>query len=177
LNHLTDEELMIEVSKENLDMLTILFDRYHLRIFNFFNKMIRNRSVSEDLTQDVFYKIMKYRSSYKSGNFAAWIYTIARNIFASYYQKQKKENTNELDEKFLKSDEKFSTDTNEDELNHLQRALLKLNHTDRELIIMNRYQEIKYHEMAEIIGSSEGAVKVRVHRALKKLKEFYFQNI
>ena len=177
MNHLTDEQLMIEVSKENLDMLTILFDRYHLRIFNFFNKMIRNRSVSEDLAQDVFYKVMKYRTSYKNGNFAAWIFTVARNIFSSYYQKHKKERTNELDEKFLKSDEKYSTDSNEEELNHLQRALLKLSPTDRELIIMNRYQEIKYHEMAEIMGSSEGAVKVRVHRALKKLKKIYFQNI
>jgi len=177
LSHLSDEELMIEVSNENLDMLTVLFDRYHIRIFNFFNKMLQNRSVSEDLTQDVFYKVMKYRTSYKKGNFAAWIYTVARNIFASYYQKQKKQGTNELDEKYLKSDDKLTSDSNEDEINHLQRALLKLNPDDRELIIMNRYQEIKYHEMAEIIGSTEGAVKVRVHRAIKKLKEVYFQNI
>jgi len=59
LKHLTDEELMIGVSNEKLDMLTVLFDRYHVRIFNFFNKMIHNRSVSEDLTQDVFYKVIK----------------------------------------------------------------------------------------------------------------------
>ncbi len=168
---------MIQVSNENLDMLTILFDRYHLRIFNFFNKMVQNRSVSEDLTQDVFYKVMKYRTSYKKGNFAAWIFTVARNIFSSYYQKQKKESTNELDERFIKSNDKFNDDSNEDELHHLQKALLKLNSKDRELIIMNRYQEIKYHEMAQIIGSSEGAVKVKVHRAMKKLKEIYFQNI
>ena len=138
---------------------------------------MHNKDVSEDLTQDVFYKVMKYRTSYKNGNFTSWIYTIARNIFSSYYQKQKKESASTLDEKFIKSDEKLVTDTNEDEINHLQRALIKLNHTDRELIIMNRYQEIKYAEMAEIIGSSEGAVKVRVHRAIKKLKEIYFQNI
>lgn len=177
LKHLKDEELMILVSNGHLDNLTILFDRYHLRIFNFFNKMIHNKDVSEDLTQDVFYKVMKYRTSYKNGNFTSWIYTVARNIFSSYYQKQKKQSASTLDEKFIKSDEKLDSDTNEDEINHLQRALLKLNHTDRELIIMNRYQEIKYAEMAEIIGSSEGAIKVRVHRALKKLKEIYFQNI
>lgn len=168
---------MILVSNGHLDNLTILFDRYHLRIFNFFNKMIQNKDVSEDLTQDVFYKIMKYRTSYKNGNFTSWIYTVARNIFSSYYQKQKKVRVSSLDEKFIKSDEKFDSDSNEDEINHLQRALLKLNQNDRELIIMNRYQEIKYAEIAEIIGSSEGAVKVRVHRALKKLKEIYFQKL
>ncbi len=177
LKQLTDEELMIGVSNENLDMLTVLFDRYHLRIFNFFNKMIHNRSVSEDLTQDVFYKVMKYRTSYKKGNFAAWIYTVARNIFSSYYQKQKKESASELNEYTLKEDESTVADSNREELNHLQKAINKLNQDDRELIIMNRYQEIKYHEIAEIIGSTEGAVKVRTHRAIKKLKEIYFQSI
>ncbi len=177
MKHLTDEELMLQVSNGNLDILTLLFDRYHLRIFNFFNKMIQNKMVSEDLTQDVFYKILKYRTSYKNGNFASWIYTVARNIFSSYYQKQKKESANMLNEGVLKDNEKLVTETNEDELHHLQKAILKLNYSDRELIIMNRYQEIKYQEIAEIMGSSEGAIKVKMHRALKKLKEIYFQNI
>ena len=177
MKHLTDEELMLQVSNGNLDILTLLFDRYHLRIFNFFNKMIQNKMVSEDLTQDVFYKILKYRASYKNGNFASWIYTVARNIFSSYYQKQKKESANILNEGVLKDNEKLVTETNEDELLHLQKAILKLNYSDRELIIMNRYQEIKYQQIAEIMGSSEGAIKVKMHRALKKLKEIYFQNI
>jgi RNA polymerase sigma-70 factor (ECF subfamily) len=69
------------------------------------------------------------------------------------------------------------TESNEEELNHLQKALLKLNPSERELIVMHRFQEIKYEQIAEIIGSSQGAVKVKVHRAIKKLKEIYFQTI
>jgi RNA polymerase sigma-70 factor (ECF subfamily) len=120
---------------------------------------------------------MKYRTSYKNGNFASWIYTVARNIFSTHYQKQKKESANVLNEGVLKDNEKLVTETNEDELHHLQKAILKLNYSDRELIIMNRYQEIKYQQIAEIMGSSEGAIKVKMHRALKKLKEIYFQKI
>ena len=81
----------IEAAKGDLDQMRYLFDRYHLRIYNFFQKMVRNRSVSEDLTQDVFAKVIRYRSSYNHGNFASWIFTIARNIFSTYYQKQKME--------------------------------------------------------------------------------------
>lgn len=175
MKHLTDEEIMLAVANGELKQLSILFDRYHVRIFNFFNKMLHNKMVSEDLTQEVFVKVLKYRTSYKSGNFTSWIYTIARNIFSSYYQKQKKERTNLIEEDLISSEEKLITESNQEELEHLQKSLLRLNQTDRELIVMHRFQEINYGQIAEIIGSSEGAVKVKVHRALKKLKDIFFQ--
>ena len=177
MSQITDEEIMLKVAEGDLDQLRHLFDRYHLRIYNFFQKMVRNQAVSEDLTQDVFAKVIRYRSSYKQGNFAAWIFTIARNIFSSYYQKQKKERSHLINEEITDSGEVLVTEGNEEELSHLQRALLKLNPSERELIIMHRFQEIKYEQIAEIIGSSQGAVKVKVHRAIKKLKEIYFQTI
>lgn len=175
MKHLTDEEIMLAVANGELKQLSILFDRYHVRIFNFFNKMLHNKMVSEDLTQEVFVKVLKYRTSYKSGNFTSWIYTIARNIFSSYYQKQKKERTNLIEDHLISSEDKLVTESNQEELEHLQKSLLRLNQTDRELIVMHRFQEINYGQIAEIIGSSEGAVKVKVHRALKKLKDIFFQ--
>ncbi|MEE9408143.1 MAG: RNA polymerase sigma factor [Polaribacter sp.] len=174
MKHLTDEEIMLQIANGKIDMLTILFDRYHIRIYNFFNKMVHNKMVSEDLTQDVFIKVIKYKTSYKNGNFAAWIYTIARNIFSSYYQKTKKERANEIDDNTMSS-EVLVSESRQEELDHLQKALLQLKTSERELIVMHRFQEIKYEQIAQIIGSSENAVKVKTHRALKKLKEIYFQ--
>lgn len=167
---------MLAIAAGKIELLSILFDRYNVRIYNYFNKMICNKMVSEDLTQDVFIKVIKYRTSYKNGNFAAWLYTIARNIFSSHYQKTKKERSNIIDDDKLANNETLVSETNKEELEHLQKALLKLSNSDRELIIMHRFQEIKYEQIAQIIGSTENAVKVKVHRALKKLKEIYFQN-
>lgn len=175
MKHLTDEELMLQIANGKLEVLSFLFDRYHLRIYNFFNKMVQNRMVSEDLTQDVFLKIIKYRTSYNHGNFAAWIFTIARNIFSSYYQKTKKERSQLIDDDKLQDDETLASESNEEELDYLQKALLQLSNSDRELIVMHRFQEIKYEQIAQIIGSNENAVKVKVHRALKKLKDIYFE--
>ena len=166
---------MLLIANDKLELLSILFDRYNIRIYNFFNKMCQNKMVSEDLTQDVFIKVIKYRTSYKSGNFAAWIYTIARNIFSSHYQKVKKERSNTIDDDRLDANETLVSESNQEELEHLQKALLKLSNSDRELIVMHRFQEIKYEQIAQIIDSTENAVKVKVHRALKKLKEIYFQ--
>ena len=175
MKQLTDEEIMLAIATGKLELLSILFDRYNIRIYNFFNKMVQNKMVSEDLTQDVFIKVIKYRTSYKNGNFAAWIYTIARNIFSSHYQKTKKERSNTFDDDKLDNNETLVSESNQDELEHLQQALLKLSNSDRELIVMHRFQEIKYEQIAQIIGSNENTVKVKVHRALKKLKEIYFQ--
>ncbi|APZ48094.1 hypothetical protein BW723_07570 [Polaribacter reichenbachii] len=166
---------MLAIATGKLELLSILFDRYNVRIYNYFNKMICNKMVSEDLTQDVFIKVIKYRTSYKNGNFAAWLYTIARNIFSSHYQKTKKERSNIIDDDKLANNETLVSESNKEELEHLQKALLKLSNSDRELIVMHRFQEIKYEQIAQIIGSTENAVKVKVHRALKKLKEIYFQ--
>ncbi|WP_442264607.1 RNA polymerase sigma factor [Tenacibaculum sp. ZS6-P6] len=177
MKHLTDEKIMMAVANGELNKLSILFDRYHVRIYNFFQKMTHNKMVSEDLTQEVFIKILKYRTSYNNGNFASWLYTVARNIFSSYYQKQKKERSNIIEDDFLNSEEKLFIDSNKEDLEHLQRSLLKLNEKDRELIVMHKLQEIQYEQIAQIVGSSENAVKVKTHRALKKLKEIYFQSI
>lgn len=135
LKQLTDEEIKLEIASGKLELLSILFDRYNLRIYNFFNKM-----VSEDLTQDVFIKVIRYRTSYKNGKFAAWIFTIARNIFSTYYQKTKKERTNEIDNDKLDANETLAAESNQEAIDHLQKALLKLPNSDRELIVMHRYQ-------------------------------------
>ncbi|TSE08015.1 MULTISPECIES: RNA polymerase sigma factor [Aquimarina] len=177
MKNLNDEELMILVSNGNLDMMSVLFDRYHIKIFNFLFKMTRDKEVSQDITQEVFYKAIKYRASYKKGKFSSWIYTIARNIFTDYYQRQKNKDerfdTIEYKIEQKEPDQMDIKETNEE----LKRALNQLSNVDRELVIMNRYQGIKYQEIAEITGSTAGAVKTKVHRAIHKLKDHYLQNI
>lgn len=174
MKRFTDEELMVQIANGKLESLSILFDRYHVRIYNFFNKMVHDKMLSEDLTQDVFVKIIKYKASYKDGNFAAWIYTIARNIFSNHYQKTKKERSNLIDDE-VTPEVILASKSNKEELDYLQKALLRLPISDRELIIMHRFQEIKYNQIAVIMGSTENAIKVKVHRAIKKLKVIYFE--
>ncbi|MEM9363026.1 MAG: sigma factor, partial [Bacteroidota bacterium] len=74
---LTDEILMQKVATGDLDLLKLLFDRHHTHVYNFLYKMSGDRMLSEDLTQDVFYKVIKYRGSYKNGSFVSWLFTIA----------------------------------------------------------------------------------------------------
>src|SRR5947209_7889692 len=89
---LPDEELMFLVRNGVVEMLGVLFDRYQSPLFNFYCKLTGDRSVSEDLVQDVFYRILKYRKSYQSGmSFKSWMYQIARNARLDQAKRQKPE--------------------------------------------------------------------------------------
>lgn len=169
-----DEELMAEVALGNLDTASVLFERHHVHVYNFLYKMSKDRMLSEDITQEVFYKLIKYRSSYNNGKFVSWMFTIARNCLASHY-KSSKSKTADLELLDYKQSE--NTTEEEEDYSHLQKALAKLNPADRELLILNRFQEIKYNELAEIMDSTTGAVKTKVSRALKKLKRIYFEKV
>ncbi len=177
MKHLKDEEIMTMISHGKLEYTRILFDRYHIKIYNFLLKMVQDKDHSEDLTQDVFYKLIKYRTSYKEGKFSSWIYTIARNVFMDHYKSQKNKNQrlDDIDYKIQKIPEENITSKEIKE--QLETALNKLNYTDKMLIVMHRYQNIKYQEIAEITDSTRGAVKTKIHRAIAKLKNHYFQNM
>lgn len=172
MEKLTDEILMSKVANGNLDVLKILFERHHKHVFNFLFKMCGNRMLSEDITQEVFYKLMKYRASYNNGKFVSWLFTIARNSLNTHFRRVSK-STEEIDSMDYKL---VATEDEKEDYTDLHLAIEQLDPSDRELVILNRFQEIKYEELAEIVGSTPGAVKTKVSRALKKLKTIYFQN-
>lgn len=171
----TDEALMHEVASGNLDAMTFIFERYHKWVYNFFFQMAGNEALCEDLTQTVFYKVMRYRSSYKGGKFASWIFTIARNVFTDQYRKQKGTQSEVRLEQLPNMEE----DGQEQNENHerLHYVLNRLDLEERELVVMSRFQGMKYQQIAEIIGSNEGAVKTRIHRVIKKLRTLYFETV
>src|SRR5256885_940770 len=88
MNSATDEDLMLQVRDGAGETLGVLFDRYQAPLFNFYAKLTGDRSLSEDLVQEVFLRILRYRQSYRAGTpFRAWIYQIARNARVDHYRK------------------------------------------------------------------------------------------
>lgn len=174
MENLTDEELMELVAGGNLDMMRQLFTRYQIKIYNFCWQMTKDKDLSKDITQEVFYKIIKHRQTYRKSKFSSWIYTIARNLCLDYFKTLNK--TKRLNDKDLKNIQE-NNDTNSASLGKLRQlsfALDQLSNSDRELIVMGKYQGLKYLEIAQITNASVGAVKTQMHRAMQKLKDSYF---
>ena len=178
MKEINDEQLIIEVKNGNLDSLVPLFDKYQGKIYNFFLRVTHDPTTSEDLTQTVFSRIIKYRTSYKEVySFKSWIYQIARNVHVDHYSKKKlwTSDSNEAEGYFADSREAIEAMEKEQKEQILKEALGLLSPEHREIIELSRFQDLKYEEISQITGNSVGAVRVKVHRAVKKLKEVYFQ--
>ncbi len=175
---MTEEALMTAVKGGELQQATELFDRYNKRIYNFFVKICFDRELSHDLTQNVFLRMLKYRNSYKADHkFQSWIFQIARNVYADHYRKNKAKFSDFAD--LEQCAEEASSVIDDMERSHkerlLQRALTKLPEDQREVLVLSRFQELKYEEIAKMTDTTVANVKVKVHRAIKRLRDTYFE--
>ncbi|WP_247233145.1 RNA polymerase sigma factor [Telluribacter sp. SYSU D00476] len=171
---------MLKVKAGDLDKMGLLFERYHRELFGYLYHMSGRPDVSEDIVQTVFYRMLKYRHSFTGeGSFRSWMYHLARNVLVDTAQKNKRmayhHDMVEYDEKIggdLAADEPLQK---EQELAMLQEALAGLSPEYREVLVLSRFQELKYEEIARILDTTEGAIKVRVHRAMNELKKIYLR--
>ncbi len=163
-----------------MNKMGLLFERYHRELFGFLYHMSGSADASEDMVQTVFYRMLKYRHTFTGdGSFRSWMYHLARNVLVDSVQKNKRSahhhDVTEYAERIGGGARADETLQKEQELATLQNALAKLSPEYREVLVLSRYQELKYEEIARILNVSEGAVKVRVHRAMNELKKLYLR--
>lgn len=171
---LPDEELMLQVRDGVGEMLGVLFARYQSPLFNFYCKMTGDRAVSEDLVQDVFYRILKYRGTYQAGTpFRTWMYHIARNVRIDQVKKDRPGKQEEWTPEMSPSVAPGDPVQAQREQELLHQALQRLPDDKREVLVLSRFQEMKYDQIAEVLGIEVGTVKVRVFRALRELRVIY----
>ncbi len=180
MQQLTDNALMLKVKAGDLDKLGLLYERHKKRLFGFFYNMSGNVSVSEDLVQNVFMRMLKYKHTFTGeGSFAAWMFRTARNVNHDYYRKHGKvNNRNNLAEMEYKLEDSRNFELQmdrDDQVSTLRMAMQKLPQEKREILVLSKLKEIKYNEIGEILGCSEGAAKVKAHRALKDLRAIFLQ--
>lgn len=169
---------MFEVRNGDLRKLGLLFDRHHRLLYNFFLKLTGSREASEDLVQEVFLRMLKYRHTYKGASqFRTWMFQIARNARYDFQKKQRNEESWDDDlHEFVSTTPGASEKLErEQETRMLHTALARLPEDDREVLVLSRFHGIKYKEIAEILGCLEGTVKAKVHRAIKKLRDVFFE--
>jgi RNA polymerase sigma factor (sigma-70 family) len=172
-----DEHIMQEVRAGDVGKLETLFDRHHRPLFRYFLHLTGNRPASEDLVQDVFFRLLKYRHTYQTGtSFRPWLYQIGRNAFLDHVGRRKgevglPEDITEISSPAVPADRQVQA---KQENVLLHRALADFPAEKREVLVMSRFLDLKYDEIASVLQCEVGTVKVRVYRALRELGDRFF---
>jgi RNA polymerase sigma factor (sigma-70 family) len=173
---MTDDLVMQAVRDGRVEQLAVLFERHHIALFNFFLRLTGNRAASEDLVQDVFIRILKYRTTYHGEDrFAVWMYKIARNAHIDHLRKKK--DALPLDDQLVEPAHPDAGPAERAERGAeaalVAKALDELSPKKKEILMLSRYQNLKYREIAELLDCPVGTVKGLVHRAVAELGDIY----
>lgn len=176
---LSDNVLMMKVKDGDLDKMGLLFERYKRPLYGFFYGLNKEQELSEDLVQNTFLRILKYRHLFRGeGDFRAWMFHIARNVNIDHHRKHRIKATEALEnwQERVGHHENQSVEIQQNEEHRmLTMAMDRLPADKREVLLLSKFEERKYSEIGEVLGCTEGAVKVKVFRALQELKVIYKQ--
>ena len=147
-----------------------IYTQYYSKVMGYIHSRIRSRADAEDLCSDVFEKVQRKLPDFDSAkaSVSTWIFTITRNTVIDHYRRSKP--TGELDENLSDDTELDEGLLNSETLSELAGALRALPEELRDIIVLRYYDGKPLTEVAEIMGLSYGAVKLRHQSALAKLR-------
>lgn len=173
----SDNELMMRVREGHTSELGILFERHHERLLTHLMRMTGNRAASEDLVQEVFVRMLRFRETFRGdrGGFSGWMYTVAHNVCMDHFRRGARREDRPLPDQEPPAQGPAPDDQAEKSrsIAMLRRALLMLPVEKREVLLLRRFGFKKFEEIAEILGCPVGTVKVRAHRAIRELRGIY----
>ncbi len=176
-----DAELMLRVKAGDSASFARLLDRHRTPVIHFLYRMVHNQAVAEELAQEVFLRMYRARASYQpSAKFTTWLFRIATNLALNWLRHAKNESTLEsLDEESDGGPVRQVQDrsaTVEQELldrvrlDEVRRAVAELPPKQRAAVLMHKYEEMEYSQIAGALGCSESALKSLLFRAYETLR-------
>ena len=158
MESISDNALMSRVKEGEIDRLGLLFERYHKVLFTFFYRIHIDANVSEDLTQDVFVRILRYRKGFKGdGSFKVWMFHIARNVSNDQFKKDGRRRfaTGDIEkwnDKLVDDGDRMSTEIKENNDKMLYEALEMIEPEKKQLIVLSKLEGMKYYDIGELYG-------------------------
>lgn len=181
---ITDQELVTAILNpdKRQEAFTQLIKKYQQKIYWHIRKMVIDHDDADDLIQETFIKVWQSLPNFRGDSqLFTWIYRIATNECLNFLQKKKRQNhvplENSDDENSLNLISTLESSIDSDYISgdeiqiKLQKALLTLPDKQRLVFNMKYYDDLKYEEIAEITGTSVGALKASYHLAVKKIED------
>jgi RNA polymerase sigma-70 factor, ECF subfamily len=182
---LTDAEIMLRAKAGDQSAFEFLVQKYRRPIVSFMYRMARNAAAAEDLAQEVFLRVYRSRETYEaSAKFTTWLYRIATNLAVNHARDTRHERP-EVQVSLDEPDEESGTtlELPDRSLNAEQEMVVRermaairakveaLPEQQRLAVIMHKYQQMDYKQIAEVLKKSESATKSLLFRAYETLRE------
>jgi RNA polymerase sigma-70 factor (ECF subfamily) len=185
LEMLSDAEVMLRVAAGDTSAFDYLVDKYRRPMISFMYRMTHNQAVAEEMAQEVFLRVYRSRHSYAaSAKFTTWLYRIATNLAVNHARDTKHERpekTVNLDEPDVETgmtmdvaDSGLNAEQNilrRERLAAIRRQVEALPERQRMAVLMHKYQNMDYKQIAAVLKLSESATKSLLFRAYETLRE------
>ena len=181
----SDVQLMLDVKAGDEESFELLLRKYRIPLVNFLNRMVRDSAAAEDLAQEVFLRVYRARKEYApSAKFTTWMFRIATNVaLNSVRDNRHRQMEISMDQKLDAGDDEQPAMEVPDRRPSVEqqlvancrsevilRAIHALPEKQRAAVLLHKYQELDYDEIARILECSESALKSLLFRAYETLR-------
>ena len=179
----SDVQLILDVKAGDDSSFDFLLQKYRSPLVNFLNRMVRDQATAEDLAQEVFLRVYRARKQYTpSAKFTTWMFRIATNLALNSVRDNRHERMGisldapadgedsaplQLPGREKRVDERM---IERDRVEIIRRAIWSLPEKQRAAVVLHKYEEMDYDEIATILECSEGALKSMLFRAYETLR-------
>jgi RNA polymerase sigma-70 factor (ECF subfamily) len=176
-----DAELMLRVKDGDGASFAVLLDKHRLSVVHFLYRMIQNQAVAEELAQEVFLRVYRSRATYEpTAKFTTWLFRIATHLALNSLrdgrherlQERLDDDTSDLPVRQI-SDRRPSVEQRmvyQAKLEEVRKAIALLPQKQRAAVLMHKYEEMEYSQIARVLSCSESAVKSLLFRAYETLR-------
>jgi RNA polymerase sigma-70 factor (ECF subfamily) len=187
LQDLSDEDLMHRCQEGEAESFDVLFARYEGSTLALLNRLVGDRTTAESLAQEAFLRIYRDAESYEyPRRFSTWFFTIVRNLAKNELRYRQRHPAHSLEDSGRGKDSDrpalideikargrtpLSSIVSKEVLDRVHQAIAELPESEREALILHRFSNLKYREIAEIVGTRLGTVRSRLHSALNRLRK------
>lgn len=178
MKQVEDAEILQKFAQEQTknEAFNLLLQKYQQKIYWHIRRLVIDHDDADDVVQETFVKIWKNLANFRSDSqLYTWIYRIATNESITFLNKKKQKNNVSIDDagpelaESLRASSYFDGDRLQ---RKLQEAILTLPEKQRLVFNMKYFDDLKYEEISEILGTSVGALKASFHIAAKKIESF-----
>ncbi len=176
----TDEvELMRRIKHRDQSALLELYQRFHRLIFSMAMQVLRNQSIAEDVTQDVFFQVWRWPEKWDPtrGRLTSWLLSVTRYTAIDHLRRESRQPSEPLTTDMpAHSDRAAREDLNHDNLHHLKALLAQLPVEQRQIIYLAYFRGMTHSQIADFLKLPLGTVKSRLRIGLEKLKKGWLES-